>query len=75
MDSANSLIGDSGNVRIVALAKDVESIPSAISEIGLVLREAHKLKSSQSDDFRVVDQGSKVTAAQESARTMTVLLT
>jgi putative ABC transport system permease protein len=57
------------------LAKDIESINLAITEIWDLLRESHKLKSNDSDDFRVVDQWSKVVAAQESSKTMTMLLT
>lgn len=53
----------------------MDSIAPAISEISGILKNAHRLKSDQSEDFRVVDQGSKVTAAQESADTMTLLLT
>lgn len=75
MESARTLIGDAGSLRIVALAESVETIPDAISDMGISLRNAHNLKASQSEDFRIVDQGSKVTAAQESARTMTLLLT
>ncbi|MBP9779497.1 ABC transporter permease [Candidatus Gracilibacteria bacterium] len=73
--TAESLIGESASPRLIALAKDVESIGIAITEIGDILKNSHKLKSTDSDDFRVVDQGSKVTAAQESASTMTLLLT
>ncbi len=73
--TAETVIGDSASPRLVALAKNVESINLAISEIWDLLKKSHKLKSSQSDDFRIVDQGSKVTAAQESASTMTLLLT
>ncbi|MDP2103516.1 MAG: ABC transporter permease [Candidatus Gracilibacteria bacterium] len=73
--TAESIVGDAASPRLIALAKDVDSISSAITEIGDILKNAHKLKSTQSDDFRVVDQGSKVVAAQESASTMTLLLT
>ncbi|MFA5916953.1 MAG: ABC transporter permease [Candidatus Gracilibacteria bacterium] len=73
--TVQSILGDSSSPRIIALAKDVESISFAITELGTILREEHKLRASDSDDFRVVDQGSKVTAAKESARTMTLLLT
>jgi putative ABC transport system permease protein len=75
MESARTLIGEAGSLRIVALAESVETIPDAISDMATSLRSAHNLKASQSEDFRIVDQGSKVTAAQESARTMTLLLT
>lgn len=73
--TAESIIWDAGSPRLIALAKDVDSISIAITEIGDILKTSHKLKSTQSEDFRVVDQWSKVVAAQESANTMTLLLT
>lgn len=73
--TVKSILWDSSSPRIIALAKDVEVISSAITELWTILREEHKLRSADSDDFRVVDQWSKVTAAKESARTMTLLLT
>lgn len=73
--TVKSILWDSSSPRIIALANDVEVISSAITELWTILREEHKLRSADSDDFRVVDQWSKVTAAKESARTMTLLLT
>ncbi len=73
--TAQSIIWDWASPRIIALAQDVNSINMAITEIWDILKIAHKLKSTQSEDFRVVDQWSKVIAAQESASTMTLLLT
>lgn len=74
-NTAKQIIWDSSTSRLLALAKDIESINLAITEIWDLLRESHKLKSNDSDDFRVVDQWSKVVAAQESSKTMTMLLT
>lgn len=73
--TAESIVGDSASPRLIALAKNVDSISIAITEIWDILKNTHKLKSTQSDDFRIVDQWSKVIAAQESASTMTLLLT
>ncbi len=72
---SQSIIWDSGSPRLIALAKDIESISPAITQIWEILRQEHKLRSIDSDDFRVVDQWSKVTAAQDAAHTMTLLLT
>ncbi len=44
-------------------------------ELTTILREAHKLKDSMSDDFRLKDQWTKVSSAQDSANTMNLLLT
>ncbi|MCG8501704.1 MAG: ABC transporter permease [Firmicutes bacterium] len=57
--------------RIMALAKDVDHVASAIEEITEVLNKTYQGKS---DAFMIRDAGSRVTAAQDSARTMSVLL-
>jgi putative ABC transport system permease protein len=46
-----------------------------MDELTTILREAHRLKDSQADDFRLKDQWTKVTSAQDSATTMNLLLT
>ncbi len=73
--ASKKILGDAGTIRIIALATEIETIPFAMEELGNILRETHRLKISQMDDFRMKDQGSKVTAAKESAETMTILLT
>jgi len=69
------VLGANGTVRLIFLAKDIESISTAMSDATEILRKEHKLKSSDTDDFRLRDQGSRITTAQESANTMSVLLT
>jgi len=61
--------------RLVMLASDIDSINLAIWEVSEILRNSHKLKVNDGDDFRIVDQWSKVVAAKESSSTMTMLLT
>ncbi|MDD3303186.1 MAG: ABC transporter permease [Candidatus Gracilibacteria bacterium] len=73
--TAEQITGDTSLTRLVVLAKSINDIDLAIKELGTILRESHKLNSSDSDDFRIVDQGSKVIAAKQSASTMTILLT
>ena len=70
-----SLFGTRGQVMINVQAKSVDDIASATEEITSILRTEHKLKASQEDDFRIMDAGSMVSAAQESATTMKILLT
>ncbi|MDD5769993.1 MAG: ABC transporter permease [Candidatus Gracilibacteria bacterium] len=74
-ETTKQIIGDSSTPRLVMLAKDIDSINLAIGELSEILRESHKLKPSDMEDFRAVDQGSKVVAAKESSSTMTMLLT
>ncbi|MFA7170776.1 MAG: ABC transporter permease [Candidatus Paceibacterota bacterium] len=69
------LFSDKSNVVIMALANDVDNVDAAIEEVTAVLRTEHKLKSSAADDFRIMDAGSMVGAAQSSASTLTMLLT
>ncbi|RKO65580.1 ABC transporter permease [Desulfofundulus salinus] len=66
------LLGANVYPRIIALARDLESVPSAMQEIAGVLRETHRIRGQ--DDFLIRDAGSRLAAAQNTARTMSVLL-
>ncbi|MDD2680620.1 MAG: ABC transporter permease [Patescibacteria group bacterium] len=70
-----SLLGDKGQVMINVLVSDLNNTGLATSTITSVLRAEHGLKIEQEDDFRIMDAGSMVSAAQESAKTMSALLT
>lgn len=71
----SSIMGDRGQKMINVQAKSVEVVDLATEEVTTILREAHKLKSSAENDFQIMDAGSMVATAQESAKMMTVLLT
>lgn len=73
--TAQSILWTAGSTRMTALANDIESIPLAMSELETILRDSHKLKDSAADDFRLKDQWTKVSSAQDSADTMNMLLT
>lgn len=73
--TAESLLWNAWTTRMTALATDINSIEFAMSELTTILREAHRLKDSQADDFRLKDQWTKVTSAQDSTATMNLLLT
>ena len=70
-----SILGDRGQVMITTQVDNVDNTHAATTSITSLLRTEHNLKSSQEDDFRIMDAGSMVAAAQESAQTMTALLT
>jgi putative ABC transport system permease protein len=70
-----NILGTSATVRLIVLATSIDTIGDAMDELSVLLRANHKLKDSNPDDFKLKDQGSKVTAAQESAKTMSALLT
>ncbi len=70
-----SILGTRGQVMITTQVDNINNTGLATSSITTVLRAAHKLKSSDPDDFRIMDAGSMVAAAQQSAQTMTLLLT
>lgn len=70
-----SILGSSGAIRLIVLAKSVEVINDAMDELAILLRDSHRLKASAVDDFVLKDQGSRVTAAEASAKTMSSLLT
>ncbi len=70
-----SILGSSAFIMIFTIADDVENIEIASKEIVSALRDEHKLRDSQDDDFRIMDAGAMVGAAQDAAALMSVLLT
>jgi putative ABC transport system permease protein len=70
-----SILGTKGQVMITTTVDNVSNTSLATSSITDILRTEHKLKATQDDDFRIMDAGSMVAAAQESAQTMKTLLT
>lgn len=68
------ILGAKVTPRLTVQAKDLPSVKLAMSEITNALREAHKLRPNMGDDFLVRDAGSRLAAAQETARTMSILL-
>lgn len=72
----SSILGNKGGKVMLTLEADsVDDVPLATEEVKSILRTAHKLKDSQEDDFRIMDAGSMVGAAQASASLMTTVLT
>ena len=70
-----SVLGSRGQTILTLESDTVDNVSLASEEITEILREEHKLKASQEDDFRLFDAGSMVGAAQESASLMTTVLT
>jgi putative ABC transport system permease protein len=70
-----SILGSQGQVMITTTVDNVDNTGLATSSITALLREEHKLKATQENDFQIMDAGSMVAAAQESAKTMSALLT
>jgi len=70
-----SILGSRGQVMITTTVDNVNNSGAATSSITTILRTEHKLKSGQEDDFRILDAGSLVASAQESAKTLSALLT
>ena len=70
-----SILGTGGMTMLTMEATSVDTVEAATAEITAILRNEHKLKISQEDDFNIMDAGSMVGAAQESAALMTFLLT
>jgi len=70
-----SILGTKGQVMITTTVDNVNNTSLATTSITAILRSEHKLKSTQENDFSIMDAGSMVAAAQESAKTMSTLLT
>jgi len=71
----SSILGSSATIILNLTIDDINNVEIAQEEVVAALRDAHNLKDSQENDFRVMDAGSMVGAAQESAALMTSLLT
>lgn len=64
-----------GRVRLIyAKAQSMESIPLATDEIKSLLRQRHRIGQGQEDDFTVMDLTQMLKTAEESTRTMSILL-
>ena len=70
-----SILGSRGQVMVTTTVDSVDNTGLATSSITTILRTEHKLNASQADDFRIMDAGSMVAAAQASAKTLSTLLT
>jgi len=72
----SSILGSKGGKLMLTLeANEVDNVTLATEEVTSILREEHQLKDSVKDDFMIMDAGSMVGAAQESASLMTTVLT
>lgn len=76
LTAKSSILGsEGGNVMLSLESNSVDTVTLGTEEVTAILREEHSLKDSQDDDFRIMDAGSMVSAAQESASLMTTVLT
>ncbi|WP_238442559.1 ABC transporter permease [Desulforamulus reducens] len=66
------LLGTRANPTINVQAKDIDSVQSAIEDITNILNDNHR--AGGADQFRIMDAGSRLAAAQESAKSMSLLL-
>jgi putative ABC transport system permease protein len=70
-----SLLGTSKRIMLTVLADNIDVIDLAFDELTEILRDAHNLRDDKEDDFRLMNAGSVIGAAQSTASTMTILLT
>ncbi|MDO7786661.1 ABC transporter permease [Desulforamulus aquiferis] len=66
------LLGTRANPTIIVQATGLDTVQAAIDDITFILDETHRIGGSQ--QFRIFDAGSRLAAAQETARTMSLLL-
>jgi len=66
------LLGTRANPTVNAIAAGVDTVQAAILDITNILNENHLRGGSE--QFRILDAGSRLVAAQETARTMSLLL-
>ncbi|AOY77141.1 ABC transporter permease [Clostridium formicaceticum] len=65
------VVGRNANPNIIALAKDIHYVSSGIEEIQSILYTLYRDKSEQ---FMIIDAGSRLESAKASARAMTLML-
>lgn len=73
--AADKMFGTKTRLSITFLAKNIDVLQDAMDEITYLLRQNHKLKANAADDFTLFNAGNVITSAQDSAQTMTILLT
>lgn len=66
------LLGTRANPTIYVQATGLDTVQPAIQDITNILNETHRMGGAE--QFRILDAGSRLAAAQESARTMSLLL-
>lgn len=66
------LLGARANPTIIVQAKGLDTVQAAIEDITIILNETHRIGGAS--QFRIFDAGSRLAAAQETARTMSLLL-
>lgn len=65
------ILGKFSKPRVTVTAKDIDSVELAMEEVTQILEREYQGKS---DDFMIRNAGSMLTAAKDSARTMSILL-
>jgi putative ABC transport system permease protein len=66
------LLGTRANPTIIVQATGLETVQLAINDVTNILNETHRMGGAE--QFRILDAGSRLAAAQASARTMSLLL-
>ena len=60
--SQKFVMWDTSMMALVFMAKDIDSVPGAIEDIRSILREKHKLRSDEVDDFNIYEQKTMIQA-------------
>jgi len=68
------ILGNSGKFSINVIVDDFNNLVLAQNEISRTLRDLHNIRGADTEDFKIKDMGSVVQSAQESAKTMSILL-
>ncbi|MDR1447091.1 MAG: ABC transporter permease [Treponema sp.] len=75
LDTALTRLGNSQNLSYIAMSVVSRNyMDAAQEEAGLILREAHKLKDSDTADFEIMNQADVINMASETSRSLTGLL-
>jgi len=69
-----TILASSGQTLIIFIGSSVNTMKQASEELKKLMRESHKLKEWEDDDFRLFDAGNLVASAQLAAKVLTYLL-
>ncbi|MFK7780248.1 MAG: ABC transporter permease [Candidatus Gracilibacteria bacterium] len=60
--SKKFVLGETSMMALVFLAKDIDSVTEAVEDIRRILREKHKLRNNEVDDFNIYEQKTMIQA-------------
>lgn len=71
----SQILGEAGEIKFSLTARSSNVLSLAERELGILLREVHKLEEGDDDDFRIMNMGALISSATGVADILSILLT